>query len=45
MALKSGVHYFRVKPAYHHLVYDQGGSGLIQDIEFSGSAVGVSFEF
>ena len=34
-----------VLAAYHHLVYDQGGSGLIQDIEFSGSAVGVSFEF
>jgi len=34
-----------VLAAYRHLVYDQGGSGLIQDIEFSGPAVGVSFEF
>jgi hypothetical protein len=34
-----------VLAAYRHLAYDQGGSGLIQDIEFSGPAVGVSFEF
>jgi hypothetical protein len=34
-----------VLAAYRHLVYDQGGSGLIQDIEFSGPAIGLSFEF
>ena len=31
--------------AYRHLYYDQGSSGLIQDLEFSGPALGVSYAF
>ncbi len=31
--------------AYRHLYYDQGDSGLIQDLEFSGPALGVNFHF
>ena len=31
--------------AYRHLYYDQGSSGKLQDLEFSGPAVGVSFSF
>ena len=31
--------------AYHHLSYDQGSSGFIQDLELSGPALGVNFRF
>jgi len=31
--------------AYRHMSYDQGDSGLIQDLEFSGPAIAVKFQF
>ncbi len=31
--------------AYRHLYYDEGDAGLIQDLEFSGPALGVNFHF
>jgi len=31
--------------AYRHLYYDEGDSGLLQELEFSGPAVAVSFDF
>jgi hypothetical protein len=31
--------------AYRHLSYDQGSSGLIQNLELSGPAIGVNFRF
>lgn len=34
-----------VLAAYRHLYYDQGSSGFIQDLEFSGPAIGLSFSF
>ena len=31
--------------AYRHLHYDQGDSGLLQDLEFSGPVLGANFNF
>ncbi len=31
--------------AYRHLYYDQGDSGFLKDLEFSGPALGVNFNF
>ena len=31
--------------AYRHLSYDQGSSGLLQNLELSGPALGVNFRF
>ena len=31
--------------AYRHLYYDQTGDKLLQDLSFSGPALGVSFRF
>jgi hypothetical protein len=34
-----------VKLVYRHLYFDQGGDKLIQDMSFSGPALGLMFRF
>ena len=34
-----------VKLVYRHLYFDQGSDNLIQDMRFSGPALGVTFRF
>ncbi len=34
-----------VKLAYRHLAYDQEGDSFIQDLSFSGPALGIGFRF
>jgi hypothetical protein len=45
VGLAYGFNWFDIVAAYRHLYYDMDDDGLLQDMRFSGPAVGLTFRF